>query len=81
MDRKLQLLDSFSAVGADGQHYKVMAYEHLVRVAPPLDGQEHWEATGRMEYRLADGARIDALPDGSLRLHARGVLLRAEARV
>jgi hypothetical protein len=50
-------------------------------MAPPIDGQEHWEATGRIEYRLADGSRIDALPDGSLRLHGSGMALQLEARV
>jgi len=81
MDKKLQLLDSLPAQGSDGQHYKVMVYEHLVRMAPPIDGQEHWETTGRIEYRLADGSRIDALPDGSLRLPGSGVALQLEARV
>jgi hypothetical protein len=81
MDKKLQLLDSLPAQGGDGQHYKVMVYEHLVRLAPPIDGQEHWEPTGRIEYRLADGARVDALLDGSLRLHGSGMALTLEARV
>ncbi len=79
MDKKLQWLHSFGALGSDGRHYKVMAYEHLLRLAPPVDGQEHWEATGRIEYRLDDGARVDAQPDGRLELHGRGVTLQAEA--
>jgi hypothetical protein len=81
MDKKLQLLDSFGAQGSDGRHYKVMAYEHMVCVAPPLDGQEHWEATGRIEYRLGDGSRVDAGTDGSLVVHSSGVRLQADARV
>lgn len=80
MDKKLQWLDSFGALGSDGRHYKVMAFEHLLRPGPPVDGQELWEATGRIEYRLADGARVDALADGSLQLHGSGIKLRAEAR-
>lgn len=81
MDKKLQLLESFNALGSDGRHYKVMAYEHLLRPAPPIDGQEHWEATGRVEFRLADGARVDAAADGTLRVHATAVSLQAAARV
>ncbi len=80
MDKKLHLLESFSALGADGRAYKVMAYEHLVRPAPPVDGQDHWEATGQIEYRLADGSRVDAQPDGGLLVHGSGLRLRAEAR-
>ena len=67
MDHKLHLLDSFAARGADGQTSKVCAYEHLVRDESLVtDGQEHWEPSGRLEYRLADGDRVEARPDGSL---------------
>lgn len=76
MEKKLQLLDSFDAQGSDGEHYKVMAFEHLVQTAPPLDGHEHWESTGQTEYRLADGGRIDAAPDGTLRVARNGVELK-----
>lgn len=80
MDKKLHLLDSFEAQGSDGEHYKVMAFEHLVQTAPPLDGHEHWEPTGQTEYRLADGGRVDAGRDGSLRVARNGVELKSTAR-
>jgi hypothetical protein len=31
MDRKLHLLESFTAQGTDGRTYRVFGYEHLVR--------------------------------------------------
>ncbi|WOB10830.1 hypothetical protein [Piscinibacter gummiphilus] len=69
MDYKLHLLDSFAARGADGQTYKVCAYEHLVQDRSlPTDGQERWEPNGQVEYRLAGGESVEELPDGSLRL-------------
>jgi hypothetical protein len=79
MDHKLHLLDSFAARGADGQTYKVCAYEHLVRDESIVtDGQEHWEPSGRIEYRLADGDRVEARADGSL--WVRGFALEAPQR-
>ena len=68
MDKKLQLLNSFKAQGTDGASYKVMAYEHMLRVDLLADGQEHWEPTGLTEYRLASGERIDVAPDGVMRV-------------
>ena len=59
MDRKLQFLESFNASGSDGQIYKVCGYEHLVRDESVSDGLERWEPTGEVEYRLADGARVE----------------------
>lgn len=71
MDYKLHLLDSFAARGADGETYKVCAYEHLVQDRSlPTDGQEHWEPNGQVEYRLAGGESVEELPDGSLRLRS-----------
>lgn len=75
MDRKLHLLESFFAQGSDGQRYKVMGYEHLVREPTLNDGQEHWEATGQSEYRLADGTRVQPAPGGQFRVAASDVLL------
>ena len=80
MDKKLQLLESFSALGSDGHPHKVMVYEHMVRPVTPVDGQEHWEATGRIEYRLADGSRVDMLADGRLQVHGGSLTLQAEAK-
>lgn len=75
MERKLHLLESFNARDAQGQTYKVMGYEHLMREELFVDAQDHWESTGKAEYRLDSGERVDALPDGSLRIAATGVVL------
>lgn len=78
MDKKLHLLDSFTARGSDGASYKVCGYEHLVKSDALLDGQEHWEPTGVTEYRLAEGDRVDVGPDGKMRIASSGVELTAE---
>jgi hypothetical protein len=75
MERKLHLLDSFFAHGSDGARYKVCAYEHLVRDETVVGATEQWEPTGTIEYRLADGGRIDARRDGSMSIAATGVAL------
>ena len=75
MDKKLHLLDSFEAQGTDGACYKVMAYEHLLRVDLVADGRDHWESTGLSEYRLASGERIDVAPDGAMRVASTGIEL------
>ena len=67
MDRKLHLLESFTAQWPDGQTYKVFGYEHLVRDETFAGPHEHWEPTGVSEYRLADGRRVDLAADGTLR--------------
>jgi hypothetical protein len=76
MDRKLQFLESFNASGSDGGTYKVCGYEHLVRDESVADGLERWESTGEVEYRLADGGRVEARRDGSMRIERSGVQLR-----
>lgn len=76
MERKLHLLDSFSVQGADGHTYKVMGYEHLVSHAVLQDGQDHWEPTGQLEYRLASGELVSVAHDGSMRIASSGVELR-----
>ena len=69
MNHRLHLLDSFPARGSDGAIYKVRAFEHLVHCdALPADGREHWEPTGRLEYRLDDGRRVEVRRDGSLQV-------------
>ena len=78
MDRKLHLLESFTARGADGVDYKVHGYEFLARDESIADGLEHWEATGLFEYRLADGSRIDVADDGSMRIANSGLALSAK---
>ena len=79
MEKKLHLLDSFNARGSDGATYRVHGYEHLVRDDTQVDRIDQWESTGEAEYRLADGRRVDAAADGSLRLIGAGVQLRREA--
>ena len=73
MDKKLQLLDSLEAQGTDGASYKVMAYEHMLRVDLLTNGQGHWEPTGLTEYRLASGERVEVAPDGIMRVVPTGV--------
>jgi len=76
MDKKLHLLDSFNVLGSDGAAYKVMAYEHMLRVDLLADGQDHWEPTGLTEYRLASGERVAVAPDGAMRVVPTGVELQ-----
>lgn len=77
MEHKLHLLESFAARGTDGRTYNVRAYEHLVRdQSIATDGREHWESSGQLEYRLAEGERIEARRDGSFRLPASDVQLQ-----
>jgi hypothetical protein len=75
MDRKLNFLESFNASGSDGATYKVCGYEHLVRDESVADGLERWESTGEVEYRLADGGRLEVRRDGSMRIKRSGVAL------
>jgi len=67
MDRKLHLLESFTARGPDGRQYRVFGYEHLVRDESVAGALDQWESTGQSEYRLDDGRRVDMRDDGSLR--------------
>lgn len=77
MERKLHLLESFSAHGSDGRTYKVRAYEHLAREDTLLsDGRELWEPTGTTEYRLDDGTVVKPQSDGSLRVQGSDVELQ-----
>lgn len=66
MDRKLHLLDSFSARGSDGKNYKVLGYEHLAKDQSLADGLDRWEPTGLSEYRLGDGRRVEIRSDGAM---------------
>jgi hypothetical protein len=75
MNLKLHLLESFSAQGADGATYKVRAYERMSEDPSVSDGQEHWQSTGVIEYRLDDGSLVDAHADGSMRVVRSGVAL------
>jgi hypothetical protein len=75
MDRKLHLLDTFSAKGADGRVYKVKAYEQLARDPSVTDGQDRWEPTGVAELHLDSGELVDMRPDGRMRVVATGLEL------
>ena len=79
MDKKLHLLESFTAPGSDGATYKVYGYEHMVRDLSLSGAEDHWEPTGEAEYRLDSGQRIDVLRDGSMRVPATGVQLQRQA--
>lgn len=77
MERKLHLLESFSARGSDGRTYKVRAFEHLAHEGAWLsDGREVWEPTGTTEYRLDDGTVLRPQSDGSLRVQGSDVELQ-----
>jgi hypothetical protein len=39
------------------------------------DGQEHWQPSGIIEYRLDDGSLVDAHADGAMRVVRSGVSL------
>lgn len=69
MNLKLHLLESFEARAADGSTVKVRGYERMVE-DPTLvaDGQEHWQSTGVVEYRLDDGAVVTVDKDGTMRV-------------
>ena len=79
MDQKLHLLESFTARGSDGSIYKVCGYERLARDESVLDGQERWEPTGLVEYRLSEGERVDVRNDGSMRVANSGIELTRTA--
>ena len=81
MQRKLHFLESFHAKGSDGADYKVCGYEHMVSDESLLDGHEHWEPTGEVEYRLVDGERLEVHRDGSMRIARLGVELTPENKV
>jgi hypothetical protein len=78
VDIRLHLLESFQARGSDGQTYKVFGYERLARDESVPSAPERWEPTGTHEYRLSDGAFVEALDDGSMRIHGSGVALARE---
>jgi len=65
MDKRLHELDTFTATGSDGRHYRVHAFEHLGRVQTFTAG-ETWEPMGVSELKLDDGRHVDVLPDGRM---------------
>lgn len=72
MDMRLHLLESFTANGSDGQHYKVCGYERLALVP---GSAEQWEPTGVAEYRLEDGRPVEVGKDEAMRVVGSGVVL------
>jgi len=56
MEKRLQLLETLSMRGDDGRMYKVRAYEHLARL--DMVGDDRWESTGLIEYKLDNGERV-----------------------
>ena len=78
MELRLQLLETFVASGSDGSQYKVCAFDRLAR-DPTLPG-EHWESTGSIEYRLADGRSLELHRDGTARVPGSGIVLTMPAR-
>jgi hypothetical protein len=79
MDLRLQLLDSFTVTGSDGASYKVCAYDRLAPDPSLADGGEHWQSTGQLEYRLADGRRVELERDGTARVAGSQVRLSMPA--
>ncbi|HJV60929.1 MAG TPA: hypothetical protein VJ743_08270 [Albitalea sp.] len=75
MDRKLHLLETFTARGSDGRPYVVHGYEHLARLDAVPDPQGQWEPTGVAEYRLADGRRVEVDKHGVMTLADSGMRL------
>ena len=72
MQRRTHFLESFSARDAEGRVHKVRAYEHEVQVDALLaDGQDHWEPTGQLEYRLDSGEAVELMADGTIEIRAR----------
>jgi hypothetical protein len=81
MERKLHLLETFKARGADGQVYVVRGYEHMTRLDAVADAHEdQWEPTGVAEYKLEDGRHVDLDASGALVVAGTGLRLEREPR-
>lgn len=81
MDKRLHLLETFTARGSDGQLYTIHGYEHLVQLDSLQDMLGSWEPTGQAEYKAADGRPVRVARDGTMTLERSGVTLQREARV
>ena len=53
-----------------------MGYEQMRRNESLNDGQDHWEPTGTLEFRLDSGEVVDVRKDGTMRVVANGVELK-----
>ena len=72
MEKTLRLLDSFSARGNDDKTYSVHVYEHLAKVELMTAGEEQWEPTGQIEYKLADGRPLEVSGDSDAVMRVAG---------
>ena len=81
MDKRLQLLETFTARGSDGQLYVIHGYEHLVQMDMLQDMPGQWESTGQAEYKAADGRPVQVASDGSMRLERSGITLERQPRL
>ena len=75
MDKRLQLLETFPALGDDGRHYVIHGFEHLVRLDGALDHLDRWEPTGQAEYKLASGEHVAVEPSGAMKVARTGLRL------
>ena len=75
MDKRLHLLETFSATGDDGKPYQVRGYEHLTRLEGSPDLLDGWEPVGVAEYKLADGEPVKVDPHGAMTIARSGVRL------
>eukprot|EP01036_Dinobryon_divergens_P052675 gene52675-biopygen43314 len=78
MDKRLHLLETFTARGSDGQTYVIHGYEHLVQLDTLQDVLGQWEPTGLAEYKAADGRPVHVAADGTMTLERSGVTLQRE---
>lgn len=78
MDKRLHLLETFTARGSDGQVYVIHGYEHLVQMDMLQDRPDQWEPTGQAEYKAADGRPVRVGSDGTMRLERSNVTLQRE---
>ncbi len=76
MEKMLHRLETFAARGSDGATYTVHGYEHMARVDTFPTAEPQWESTGVAEYKLASGAPIQVLPDGSMQVRDRDLRLQ-----
>jgi len=78
MDLRLELLETFTAVGSDGSRHTVRAYDRLT--PDPSLGGDRWVSTGTLEFRLDDGRILTVHSDGTAHAAGSDVLLTLPAR-
>lgn len=79
MDKQLRRLETFTAHGSDGSLYTVHGFEHLAHVGTLTGGQEQWEPTGQVEYKLDTGEMVQVHRDGRMELADGRISLEREA--